>query len=138
MIASGYPVEVGLAASLARPGGNVTGLSLYAGKEVFSKQVQLLTEARPGLRRIGVLWDYPPPDGPLGIREMQAAARALGIELELFTLQHAEDLQAALATLRQGRYRYAVRYARVREFPACRLGCHQGLCRASPGVRVTR
>jgi putative ABC transport system substrate-binding protein len=102
MIASGYPVEVGLAASLARPGGNVTGLSLYAGKEVFSKQVQLLTEARPGLRRIGVLWDYPPPDGPLGIREMQAAARTLGIELELFTLQHAEDLQAALATLGKG------------------------------------
>jgi len=99
MITSGYPVEVGLAASLARPGGNVTGLTLYAGKEVFSKQVQLLTEARPGLRRIGVLWDYPPPDGPLGIREMQAAARALGVELELFTLQHAEDLQAALTTL---------------------------------------
>jgi putative tryptophan/tyrosine transport system substrate-binding protein len=102
MIASGYPVEVGLAASLARPGGNVTGLSLYAGKEVFSKQVQLLTEARPGLRRIGVLWDYPPPDGPLGIRAMQAAARALGVELELFTLQHAEDLQAALTTLGKG------------------------------------
>lgn len=102
MIASGYPVEVGLAASLARPGGNVTGLSLYAGKEVFSKQVQLLTEARPGLRRIGVLWDYPPPDGPLGTREMQAAARALGVELELFTLQHAEDLQAALTTLGKG------------------------------------
>ena len=99
MMTSGYPVEIGLAASLHRPGGNVTGLSIYAGKEVFAKQVQLLTEARPGLRRVGVLWDYPPPDGPLGIREMQAGARSLGIELELFTLHGSEDLQAALATL---------------------------------------
>jgi putative ABC transport system substrate-binding protein len=99
MMTSGYPVEVGLAASLRRPGGNVTGLSIYAGKEVFSKHVQLLAEARPALRHVGVLWDYPPPDGPLGIREMQAAARSLGIDLELFTLQHAEDLQAALVTL---------------------------------------
>lgn len=99
MITSGYPVEVGLAASLRRPGGNVTGLSLYAGKEVFSKHVQLLTEARPSLRHVGVLWDYPAPDGPLGIREMQAAARSLGIELEPFTLHHSEDLQRTLATL---------------------------------------
>jgi putative ABC transport system substrate-binding protein len=99
MMTSGYPVEVGLAASLGRPGGNVTGLSIYAGKEVFSKHMQLLTEARPGLRHVGVLWDYPPPDGPLAIREMQAAARSLGIELELFTLHQSEDLQAALATL---------------------------------------
>lgn len=99
MMTSGYPVDVGLAASLHRPGGNVTGLSIYASKEVFAKQVQLLTEARPGLRSVGVLWDYPPPDGPLGIREMDAAARSLGIELELFTLHHTEDLQTALATL---------------------------------------
>jgi putative ABC transport system substrate-binding protein len=99
MVTSGYPVEVGLVASLQRPGGNVTGLSIYASKEVFSKHVQLLTEARPGLSYIGVLWDYPPPDGPLGIREMQTAARSLGIGLELFTLHHSNDLQAALVTL---------------------------------------
>jgi len=99
MMTSGYPVEVGLAASLRRPGGNVTGLSIYASKEVFSKHVQLLTEARPGLRHVAVLWDYPPPDGPLGIGEMQAAARSLAIELELFTLHHSEGLQMALATL---------------------------------------
>lgn len=97
MITSGYPVEVGLAASLRRPGGNVTGLSIYSSKEFFAKQVQLLTEAKPDARQVGVLWDYPPPDGPIGIQEMQAAARSLGIVLEPFTLNHSDDLQAALA-----------------------------------------
>lgn len=99
MITSGYPVEVGLAASLRRPGGTVTGLSIYASREFFAKQVQLLTEAKPGVREVGVLWDYPPPDGPLGIHEMQAAARSLGLALEVFTLNHTDDLQAALAAL---------------------------------------
>jgi putative ABC transport system substrate-binding protein len=99
MVTSGYPVDVGLAASLQRPGGQVTGLSIYASKEVFSKHVQLLTDARSGMRRLGVLWDYPPPDGPLGIREMEAAARLLNIELELFRLHNSQDLQTALTTL---------------------------------------
>ena len=130
MIASGYPVEVGLAASLAHPGGNVTGLSLYAGKEVFSKQVQLLTEARPGLRRIGVLWDYPPPDGPLGTREMQAAARAGGRAGALHAAARRRPAGGS-DDARQGWYRYAVRHARIRESPACHVGRHQGPRRAS-------
>src|SRR5678815_3555763 len=50
MIASGFPVESGLAASLARPGGNVTGLSVYAGDELFAKYVALVKELVPGLR----------------------------------------------------------------------------------------
>ena len=64
MWASGFPVEAGIADSLARPGKNVTGNSLYAGTEVFGKLLELLRDANPGVRRIGVLWSYLPPLHP--------------------------------------------------------------------------
>jgi putative ABC transport system substrate-binding protein len=61
MFTSGFPVEVGLAQSLARPGGNVTGLSIYAGTALFGKYVDLLREIAPSLRELGVMWGYAPP-----------------------------------------------------------------------------
>ena len=60
MVTSGYPVEPGLAGSLARPGGNVTGNSSYAGGEVFAKHLSLIREVKPTIPRMGVLWDYAP------------------------------------------------------------------------------
>ena len=50
---SGFPVEAGVADSLARPGKNVTGMTVYAGGEVFGKLVQLVQESKPGIRRVG-------------------------------------------------------------------------------------
>jgi len=64
MLSSGYPVEAGLALSLARPGKSVTGNSIYAGTGVFGKFLELLREAKPGTRRVGVLWGYVPPVFP--------------------------------------------------------------------------
>jgi len=66
LVSGGYQVEGGLAESLARPGKNVTGISAYASTELWSKLVQLLREAKPDIKRIGVLWTYllplcPPP-----------------------------------------------------------------------------
>jgi putative ABC transport system substrate-binding protein len=61
MWVSGYPVESGVAASLRRPGSNVTGNTNYAGTGVWGKLLQLLRDAKPEARRIGVLWDYLPP-----------------------------------------------------------------------------
>lgn len=61
MWVSGYPVEAGVAASLRRPGGNVTGNANYAGTGIWGKLVEVLRDARPDARRIGVLWDYLPP-----------------------------------------------------------------------------
>jgi putative ABC transport system substrate-binding protein len=58
MWTSGYPVEAGLAESLARPGKNVTGNSIYAGQAMWGKMVELLCEAQPAIERIGVLWGY--------------------------------------------------------------------------------
>jgi putative tryptophan/tyrosine transport system substrate-binding protein len=59
--AGGYMVEDGLAESLSRPGKNVTGISGYASTELWSKLLQLLKEAKPDIKRIGILWTYVPP-----------------------------------------------------------------------------
>src|SRR6185436_16529749 len=82
MLASGYPVESGLVASLARPGGNVTGLASYAGTGVWGKYVAFLAELVPSLREMGVLFGYAPPayaqaEADLVIDEMRRAAELL-------------------------------------------------------------
>ena len=102
MLASGYPVEAGLAVSLARPGGNVTGNSIYAGAELFGKYVSLLHAVAPGMRRLGVLWDYAPPafsipESAVAIAEMRRAAGTLGVTLRLHMVPTREALESALA-----------------------------------------
>jgi len=104
MLASGFPVEAGLAGSLARPGGNVTGLSAYAGGELFGKYVQLLKDLVPTLKAIAVLWNYVPPgfakeelEASLG--EMKRAARTIGVTTRVFELKSLTDLDQALAAL---------------------------------------
>lgn len=57
----GLPVEAGIVDSLARPGRNVTGVTMYADNAVFGKYLQLLLEAKPGIKRIGVIWSQVPP-----------------------------------------------------------------------------
>jgi ABC-type uncharacterized transport system substrate-binding protein len=75
------PVSTGLVASLARPGGNVTGLSVDPGDEISSKRLELLTEILPNLSRVGILWnpDFAPNQGRL--TSMREATQALGIAL---------------------------------------------------------
>lgn len=101
MWASGYPVEAGFARTLARPGMNVTGLSLYAGTEIFGKLLQLLRELDPGLGRVGVLWTYVPPAHPVGevepcYRELRSAGARLGIEITICELAAADRVDDAL------------------------------------------
>ena len=74
------PVAGGLVTSLAKPGGNVTGLSLQA-SDVAGKKVELLREIVPQLRRLAVLVDFGNPQPVLELGEVQAAARTLGIEV---------------------------------------------------------
>ena len=73
----GEPVETGLVASLARPGGNVTGLS--SGGPIAGKRLQLLKEAAPGVARVAVLYHTPFATSLLNLREAQAAAPDLGL-----------------------------------------------------------
>src|SRR4029453_18037406 len=77
MAEAGDPVGTGLVASLARPGGNVTGLSSM-GPDIVGKRVQLLKEAAPRMTRVAVLYHPPAAATVLNLREVQAAAPALG------------------------------------------------------------
>ena len=104
MWVSGFPVEGGLAESLTHPGGNVTGLTIYAGGEVFGKLVQLIHEVNPAMKRIGVLNGYVPPFHPAAendivVRGMHGAARALGVDLRIFEIAKAEQTDDVLAKI---------------------------------------
>src|SRR5439155_8517708 len=81
MTAAIDPVGVGLVASLARPGGNLTGLSSL-GPELSGKRLELLKEVVPGLTQVAVLWNAANPANAAVWHETQAAARALGLLLE--------------------------------------------------------
>jgi len=101
MMVSGYPVEAGLVQSYARPGGNVTGNSAYAGTELFGKHVQILKTLLPRLRRLAVLWGYVPPfvyvgEGELALDELKRAANALGVTVRVWETRRIEDVESAL------------------------------------------
>src|SRR4029453_2260623 len=97
--ASGYPVGTGLVASLARPGGNVTGLSLTS-PELAGKRLELLREAIPGLRQLAIMTnaDYPPSMRELD--EVETAARLHGIEMIALKIRQAADIAPAFEALK--------------------------------------
>jgi len=108
MMASGFPVEAGLAESMARPGGNVTGLSIYAGGSLFRKYVQLLRDLTSTLKTFAVLWNYVPPgfvkeEVDTALTELKQAAVALGVTARVFEIYARADLDRALANLRRER-----------------------------------
>ena len=92
------PVESGLVASLAHPGGNVTGLSYYVSYEIVGKQLQLLREIRPGLSLVAVLWN---PDNPAMQRtfEVTKAAELLGMKLKILEVRGPDDLEGAFRAM---------------------------------------
>jgi putative ABC transport system substrate-binding protein len=102
MVASADPVGSGLVASLARPGGNLTGLSALA-PELSGKRLQLLREALPGVVRVAVLWNPADPAKALELRELQMAARALGVQLHLLEVRGPDDFEPAFATMTRER-----------------------------------
>jgi putative ABC transport system substrate-binding protein len=97
--AAGDPVGTGLVASLARPGGNVTGLSIQQ-TDVAAKRVELLREIVPGLRRLAILGNVSGPAVVLEMREVQAAARTLGLEVITLEIRRGEDIAPAFAALK--------------------------------------
>lgn len=108
MVTCGYPVEIGLAASLARPGKSVTGNSIYAGTGVWGKLLQLLREAKPSTRTVGVLYDYVPPDNPVEeskavFEELDRAAGLLGVRLQVAQVATPDRLAQALAQMDAGK-----------------------------------
>jgi putative ABC transport system substrate-binding protein len=96
------PVGAGLVASLARPGGNFTGLSLLA-TELSAKRLELLREAIPGLARVAVLWNATNPANALPWRETQDAARTFGVVLQSQEVRGPNDFEGAFAMMAQKR-----------------------------------
>jgi putative tryptophan/tyrosine transport system substrate-binding protein len=95
------PVGSGQVASLARPGGNVTGLSLQY-TELAGKRLELLREIMPGLRRLGVLANAGYADAMLEMREVRALATTLGVEITAPEVRRAEDITLALEIFKGG------------------------------------
>ncbi|MCJ7830533.1 MAG: ABC transporter substrate-binding protein, partial [Desulfobacterales bacterium] len=105
---AGEPVTAGLANSLARPGKNVTGISTYADAGVWAKLVELLHDANPKIKRIGVLWDYVPPFNTRKLaesylQEIRKAARAYAITLHIAEVSRSDQVPAALAQIETSR-----------------------------------
>ena len=97
--AAGDPVGTGLVASLARPGGNVTGLSLQQ-TETAGKRLELLREVVPSLGRLAILANVGNPAVMLDMREIQATARTLGLEVITLEIRRGEDIAPALEGLK--------------------------------------
>jgi putative ABC transport system substrate-binding protein len=96
--AAGDPVGTGLVASLAQPGGNVTGLSIQQ-TDLAAKRLELLREVVPGLRRLAILANVGGPAVVLDMREVQAAARTLGLEVITSEIRRGEDIVPAFEGL---------------------------------------
>jgi putative ABC transport system substrate-binding protein len=97
------PVGIGLVASLARPGGNVTGLTYSVGFNIFGKDLELLKEAVPKIRRVAVLSNPASPSQPLTMSEIRGAARSLGIQLLLLAARGPGEFDGAFATMARER-----------------------------------
>jgi putative ABC transport system substrate-binding protein len=98
---SGYPVDAGVADSLARPGRNVTGIAIYASFGVWGKLVELLRDAKPGIRRAGVFFghvlsDYPKETYVRIAKEFGEAERQLGVRIHRVHVERPDELAEAI------------------------------------------
>jgi putative tryptophan/tyrosine transport system substrate-binding protein len=98
MVGATDVVETGLVASLARPGGNVTGLAVNAA-EIAAKRVQLLREAVPGLSRVAVLWNASLKAMALAFENIEQASPQLGVILQSVRVTGSDDFDQALAAI---------------------------------------
>jgi putative tryptophan/tyrosine transport system substrate-binding protein len=102
MSVAGDPLRSGLVASLARPGGNVTGTSLMA-PDLGGKRLELLKELLPRLARVAVLWNAANPYSANVFKETQGPGRTLGIEVQSLEVRGPDDLDGAFEAARKRR-----------------------------------
>ncbi len=95
------PVKNGLVASLARPGGNITGLSTLA-PEISGKKLELMKEIVPRLSRVAVLGSSTTPGNAQALRETELAARALGVQLQYIDVLSPKDIETAFRAASKG------------------------------------
>jgi putative tryptophan/tyrosine transport system substrate-binding protein len=92
------PVKLDLVASLARPGGNLTGVNIFT-TELVAKRLELLRELVPGAVRVAVLVNPAYPDSEPMVRDVAAAARAMGLQIQVFNASTSREINAAFASL---------------------------------------
>ena len=97
------PVAFGLIDSLARPGGNITGLSSGAGPGLYGKRLELLKESFPRVSRVAVLWNPDDPGSVINVRGMEAPARSLSLKLQSVEMRDPNDLQQAFSAMKRER-----------------------------------
>ena len=95
----GTPVEVGLAVSLARPGGNSTGLTYFVSPEIVGKQLDVLREIRSQVSRVAILWNPSNRTSQPVLAEAKNAARSLGMQLRIFEARGPDDFESAFRTM---------------------------------------
>src|SRR5713101_4888335 len=102
-VGSGDPIGEGLVSSLARPGGNVTGLALIAGLDIVGKRLALLKEVVPGVTRMATLWNPTNPAHVAALKEVPGIAQSLRVEVRPVAARGPEEFEGAFAAMR--RYR---------------------------------
>ena len=102
VFAAGDPVDTGLVNSLARPGGNLTGVSDVA-SELSAKRMELLKEIVPGLRRVAMLWNADDLGMTLRYRASDMAAKAMGISVQALGVREPDDFEQAFAAMNRDR-----------------------------------
>src|SRR5262245_53574232 len=100
MTAAGDPLGSGLVASLARPGGNVTGMSLMA-PDLGGKRLELLKDVLPRLSRVAVLWNAANPYSALVFKETQTGGQTLGTEVQSLEVRDPDDLDGIFEKVRR-------------------------------------
>src|SRR5215813_9183757 len=93
------PVALGFAASLARPGGNLTGLTASLGPEIEGKRLELLKGTLPSISRVAALWNPATPGNASALKEAEAAARGLGVDLQPLEARGVGDFDGAFSTI---------------------------------------
>ena len=102
VMTTGDPLESGLADSLARPGGNVTGLSVML-SDLSIKRLELLKESFPKRTRVAALWNPRERDATIGFKETEDAAKALSLRLHPLEIKSTDDIDRAFAAMTQAR-----------------------------------
>jgi ABC-type uncharacterized transport system substrate-binding protein len=100
-VTAGDPVDMGLVTSMARPSGNITGLTTHA-PELSGKRLELLKEVVPRITRVAVLWNPSNPGFSEMLKEMQAASQAHALQLQSLEVRSLEDFEAAFDSLARG------------------------------------
>jgi putative ABC transport system substrate-binding protein len=98
MVNSPDPVQLGFAASLARPGGNITGVTSLS-VDLSVKQLELLREAAPKVSRVAVLWNPDNPWHPLAVKGLSDGQRSLGVQLQILEVRGPTEIEPVLQSV---------------------------------------